>query len=196
MFPHIRMISVHNDFVLVVSVIVLVLSFFYECYMMLHLRSRKIFQKVISYKEPRHNNVKMTHRELMKFDISNIRDTQNKIASSKLLKSSNDSSFSEKNKSAKTSIAHDVTVTTIPGCEFDGPAMDELSALFPDVKRPDIHRFLIARKGSVALAAEMYRYSRDWKAKNLPGTVSSIGLALETNCLFVGRLPDYWYVDW
>ena len=175
---------VHNDFILFVSVFVFVLSVCYECYNMIQFRTWKRSRKVVSYREPLHSNIRVTHRELMKFDISNVRDTQTKIIHCKALKSSNDPSFSEKNKSSK--VAHDITVTNLPSCEIDGPAMDQLCDLFPDGRRTDLHRFLIARKGSVKLASEMYIYSCSWKEKNLPGTISSIGLALETNCLFVG----------
>ena len=54
-------------------------------------------------------------------------------------------------------------------------------------ERVNVHRFLIARRGDISLAAEMMTNSIQWRQKNLPATLETIGGALECNCLFVGK---------
>ena len=59
-------------------------------------------------------------------------------------------------------------VPYLPGCEADSPAALEMRKLFPEDNMVDILRFLIARKGDVSLAADMFRKSKAWRLKHLP----------------------------
>jgi len=59
-------------------------------------------------------------------------------------------------------------VPYLPGCEETSPAAQEMKKLFPEDSIIDILRFLIARKGDVSLAADMFRKAKAWHLKNLP----------------------------
>ena len=77
--------------------------------------------------------------------------------------------------------------TSLPGCEFDGPALNEMMTNFSGESRIDVHRFLIARKGDVKAATDMMKNSINWRRENLPATLETIGDALSLNCLFLGK---------
>lgn len=82
-------------------------------------------------------------------------------------------------------------ITTMPGCEADGPSAKELAQKFPQLTRSDIVRFLIARKGNKSLAEEMIRKFLDWKSQNFPIKRKRIAAAVETRCFFpFGRAKD------
>lgn len=76
-------------------------------------------------------------------------------------------------------------IPMLPGCEAESKAANEMRLLFPDDNIIDILRFLIARKGDVSLAADMFRKSKLWHQKHLPLRPSpALDPVLALKCFF------------
>ena len=187
------MLSIHNDIVLGISILIFGLALLCELYLIMgRKKSRKLSKKYISFHQPLTNKPKYYHRDIVKVGLRNMRESVNRLIYSKFLKPS--SSLTKNDKSKSSNQNSTITPTNLKGCEFDGENMDKMVEIFPNDNKADVHRFLIARKGDVDLAAEMYRNSLLWRAKNLPGSVETIGSALETKCLFIGLGFILYYV--
>jgi len=80
----------------------------------------------------------------------------------------------------------------LQGCEPDSEAAQEMKSRYPDATIADIVRFLVARKGDVALAAEMYEKATAWHKANLPLKRSDeVMAAMQTRCFFpFGKAKD------
>ena len=72
----------------------------------------------------------------------------------------------------------------LPGCEPDGAAAKEMLAKYPDLCVEDAVRFLVARKGSVVAASEMYDKYLIWRSKNFPLKKEVVKPAYDTRCMF------------
>eukprot|EP01031_Cornospumella_fuschlensis_P022976 gene22976-27957_t len=72
----------------------------------------------------------------------------------------------------------------MPGCEPDGPNALELQAKFPTLTRPDIVRFLVARKGNLKAAEEMVVKYMAWRSKHFPLQKEVLRNAFATKCFF------------
>ena len=136
----------------------------------------------------------------MKVDVLNQRDCIKRIVNSKVLRPAyargddaedtnlvRVSSIGSSPRSRSHHSEHIPVQTSLPGCEFDGAAMNQMMTNFPGESRIDVHRFLIARKGNVKAATDMMKNSIKWRKENLPATVETIGDALNLNCLFIGK---------
>ena len=148
------------------------------------MKCRKRSKKMVFFKEPLHTSSRRTFRQIMMFDISQVRDSVRKIVYCKALKPLTESSDGVKHVTKSTDASN---VQIRPGCESDGPNIAELCSMFPDVSKQDLMRFLVARKGSVSLAAEMFSNARAWLADHVPASISSAGEAAATKCLFIGE---------
>jgi hypothetical protein len=179
------MISIHNDYVLLFSLLASMTIIAYELRSILsRVRCRKRSKKMVFFKEPLHTSSRRTFRQIMMFDISQVRDCVRKMVYCKALKPLTESSDGVKHAAKSTDVSK---VQIIPGCETDGPNIAELCSKFPDISKQDLMRFLVARKGSVPLAAEMFSNARSWLASHVPATISSAGEAAATKCLFIGE---------
>lgn len=74
-----------------------------------------------------------------------------------------------------------------PGCEPYGPNANAMAAKFSQLTRPDIVRYLVARKGNVALAEEMAEKCLAWRAKTFPLKKEDVEAAMNTGCFFPHR---------
>ena len=66
--------------------------------------------------------------------------------------------------------------------ELPGDCVNELHKRYPSATRLELTRFLIARKGNVDLAAEMFEKALVWRNKNLPVKRSLVEEAIKTGC--------------
>lgn len=71
-----------------------------------------------------------------------------------------------------------------PGCEPFGPNADYMAEKMPHLSRPDIVRFLVARKGNVTLATEMAEKCTEWRASVFPLKKEDLRAAITTGCFF------------
>lgn len=179
------MISIHNDYILLFSLLASMTIIAYELRDILRrMKCRKRSKKMVFFKEPLHTSSRRTFRQIMMFDISQVRDSVRKIVYCKALKPLTESLDGVKHVTKSTDASN---LQIIPGCETDGPNIAELCSMFPDVSKQDLMRFLVARKGSVSLAAEMFSNARAWLASHVPASISIAGEAAATKCLFIGE---------
>jgi hypothetical protein len=79
----------------------------------------------------------------------------------------------------------------MPGCEPDSANAVELHEKFPELTRPDIIRFLVARKGNIKAAEEMIVKCMQWRASKFPLKRPEVKAAFQTKCFFpYGRAKD------
>jgi len=80
----------------------------------------------------------------------------------------------------------------LEGCEPESVAAKQMKERFPDAPITDIVRFLVARKGDVSLASEMYEKASAWHLANLPlKRNAEVVAAINTRCFFpFGKAKD------
>jgi hypothetical protein len=84
-----------------------------------------------------------------------------------------------------------ITFPFAPGCEPDCPAALTLAGKYPELTRPDIVRYLVARKGNVKAADEMIEKCLSWRRTVFPLKKSDVAAAFKTKCFFpYGRAKD------
>ena len=71
-----------------------------------------------------------------------------------------------------------------PGCEPFGPNADLMSEKFSQLTRPDIVRYLVARKGNVTMALEMAEKCLEWRLTVFPLKRDDLSAAVATGCFF------------
>lgn len=71
-----------------------------------------------------------------------------------------------------------------PSCEPDGVNAQALAKKYPVLTRPDIVRFLVARKGVLSAAEEMIDKCLAWRSLHFPVTRNKIQTAMKTKCFF------------
>jgi hypothetical protein len=127
--------------------------------------------------------MKATTRKSMNMNITgnnNVRDTF----------SATDTALSEELVNVRLNYATRIVMSSkvlpnIPGCEPHSTAAQQMQSKFPDADIVDIVRFLIARKGDVALATEMMTKALAWHSSNFPLKRSpEILAAINTRCFF------------
>eukprot|EP01041_Mallomonas_annulata_P004387 gene4387-8735_t len=79
----------------------------------------------------------------------------------------------------------DTTATTSSSKIPETEAMNQMLSKFPTADINDLERFLIARKGNVSHAADMYSKCSLWRSKHFPVTRSMVENAFRCNCMFV-----------
>lgn len=90
-----------------------------------------------------------------------------------------------------SSICKKIIFPYMPGCEPDGPNAVELNTKFTALTRPDVVRFLVARKGNVKLAEEMIVKYLAWRESKFPLKKAELFNAFATRCFFpYGRAKD------
>lgn len=77
-----------------------------------------------------------------------------------------------------------VSFPFMPGCDPTGSNALALAAKYPMLTRPDIVRFLVARKGVLAATEEMITKYLAWRTKNFPLKRNDVMKAFKTNCFF------------
>lgn len=77
-----------------------------------------------------------------------------------------------------------ITYPFMPGCEPTGEHANSLAHKFPQLSRPDIVRFLVARKGNVRASEEMIEKYLSWRNIHFPLKKKDIRAALMTKCFF------------
>jgi hypothetical protein len=70
------------------------------------------------------------------------------------------------------------------GCEPFGANANTMAEKLPALKRSDITRYLVARKGNIAQATEMAEKCLAWRASVFPLKKAELAAALNTNCFF------------
>lgn len=70
------------------------------------------------------------------------------------------------------------------GCEPYGANADFMAEKFPNLTRPDIVRFLVARKGVAAAACEMAEKCIEWRKSVFPLKREDLQAAIRTGCFF------------
>jgi hypothetical protein len=75
----------------------------------------------------------------------------------------------------------------MPGCEPDGSNAENLANKYPELSRPDIVRFLVARKGVLKAAEEMLGKCLSWRKLNFPLKGTQVRNAFRTKCFFPFR---------
>lgn len=75
----------------------------------------------------------------------------------------------------------------MPGCEPDGANAVALAAKYPQLSRPDIVRFLVARKGVLKAAEEMLEKCLAWRDLRFPLKRAQVRNAFKTKCFFPFR---------
>lgn len=84
-----------------------------------------------------------------------------------------------------------ITFPYMPGCEPDCPAALALAAKYPELTRPDIVRYLVARKGNQKAAEEMIDKCLTWRRTVFPLKKADVAAAFGTKCFFpYGRAKD------
>lgn len=77
------------------------------------------------------------------------------------------------------------------GCEPFGDNADYLATKYPTLSRPDIVRYLVARKGNVKASEEMLLASMKWFDTHFPLSQTAVQTALNSQCFFpYGRAKD------
>lgn len=90
-----------------------------------------------------------------------------------------------------TAICQKIMFPFTPGCEPDSLNAIELHKAFPQLSRPDIVRFLVARKGNMKAAEEMIVKWQAWRDAKFPLKRSEVRNAFLTKCFFpYGRARD------
>ena len=77
------------------------------------------------------------------------------------------------------------------GCDPDGAEAKTLLQKFPQLSRPDVVRYLVARKGNLQAAEEMIEKCLAWRHKMFPLNKRDCTAAFQTKCFFpYGRARD------
>jgi len=81
-----------------------------------------------------------------------------------LMEKSNEQDTSSMSDETKENSPEDVIIglPNVPGCEMSSSSVIRLAKDFPNVNKADLVRFLVARKGNVEAAAEMFRKASAW----------------------------------
>lgn len=75
----------------------------------------------------------------------------------------------------------------MPGCEPEGTNAQTLASKYPELSRPDIVRFLVARKGNLQAAQEMLEKCLSWRRLHFPLKRLQVRNAFRTKCFFPFR---------
>lgn len=90
-----------------------------------------------------------------------------------------------------SAICQKIMFPYMAGCEPDGQHAKELHNKYPLLSRPDIVRFLVARKGQIKAAEEMILKYLQWRASKFPLQKANVLNAFLTQCFFpYGRAKD------
>lgn len=93
----------------------------------------------------------------------------------------------ESSKEAIEEIVKKIIFPLPPGCEPFGPNANYIAEKIPQLSRPDIVRFLVARKGNVQMATEMAEKCLEWRASVFPLKKDDLRAAINTGCFFPYR---------
>eukprot|EP01039_Chlorochromonas_danica_P010323 gene10323-11426_t len=92
---------------------------------------------------------------------------------------------------AYSAICQKIMFPYMTGCEPDGHHAKELHSKYPQLSRPDIVRFLVARKGQIKAAEEMIVKYLQWRGSKFPLQKANVLNAFLTQCFFpYGRAKD------
>jgi len=83
-----------------------------------------------------------------------------------------------------TVICGRIMTPPMPGCEPFGENAEYLASKYPTLSRPDIIRYLVARKGNLKLAEDMLINSIQWYGTQFPMKKEKVATALATQCFF------------